>query len=300
MTYRRRRGLGGGGGSGGGRPTARRSAGDPERPPTREPLSRPRWLRWSAPLGVAALLFFGGYLAASAWLSPGGRAPDAGPLTEVPELVGLSDADARARASDFGLEYRVRSAVAHPRAPEGAVLAQSPIPGQRVRPGAPVSVTLSQGPETHTLPDVSGLSERQATIVLERLGYEVAARRSTHPLEAGRAFGTEPSAGAELAVPADVILLVSDGPGLAEVPDLTGRHIDDALQLLEGADLTLGAISYDPLAADAPGRIVGQYPPGGYALRRGDPVEVRVSGDPDRVNRSRRTPERAPPGPQEG
>ncbi len=297
MTYRRRRGLGGGGG---GRPGAGRAAGDPERRPAREGRDGSRWWRWSVPLVVVALLFFGGYLAASAWLSPGGRAPDAGPLARVPELVGLSDAEARVRASEAGLEYRVRTAVAHPRAPEGAVLAQSPIPGQRVRPGAPVSVTLSRGPETHTLPDVAGLSERQATIVLERLGYRVATRRSTHSLEAGRAFGTDPAAGAELAVPDDVVLLVSDGPGLAEVPDLTGRHIDDALRLLEGADLTLGAISYDPLAADAPGRIVGQYPPGGYALRRGDPVEVRVSGDPDRVNRSRRMPERAPSGPREG
>lgn len=298
MTYRRRRGLGGGGG--GRPPSSRGSAGDPERSAARQERERNRWLRWSVPLGAAALLFFGGYLAASAWLSPGGRAPDAGPLTDVPELVGLSDAEARARAAEAGLEVRVRSGVAHPRAPEGAVLAQSPMPGQRVRPGAPVAVTLSRGPETHTLPDVSGLSERQATIVLDRLGFKVASRRSTHSLEAGRAFGTEPAAGAELAVPADVVLLVSDGPGLAQVPDLTGRHIDDALQLLEGADLALGAISYDPVAADAPGRIVGQYPPGGYALRRGDPVEVRVAGDPDRVNRSRRLPERPAPGPGEG
>ena len=297
MTYRRRRGLGGGGG---GHSPARRSAGDPARPTPSEARETPRWLRWSVPLGVVALLFFGGYLAASAWLSPGGGTPEAGPLAGVPELVGLSDAEARDRAAGAGLEYQVRSAVAHPRAPEGAVLAQSPIPGQRVRPGAPVAVTLSRGPEIHTLPDVSGLSERQATIVLERLGFRVASRRLTHPFEAGRAFGTEPAAGAELAVPAEVALLVSEGPGLAEVPDLTGRHIDDALQLLQAADLSLGAISYDPLATDAPGRIVGQYPPGGYALRRGDPVEVRVSGDPDRVNRSRRTPERGPPGSREG
>ena len=42
-----------------------------------------------------------------------------------------------------------------------------------------------------------------------------------------------------------------------------------------------------PLSFDAPGRIVGQYPPGGYGLREGDPVEVRVAGRPEEVNRSR-------------
>lgn len=299
MTYRRRRGLGGI--AGGGRPwgDAARSGTETRAAERATGTSRP-WTRWAVPLGIAAFFFFGGYLIAGAWLSPGGGAADAGPLVEVPELVGLSDAEARSRATEAGLEYRVRSGIAHPRAPEGAVLAQSPIPGQLARPGAPVAVTLSRGPETRALPDVSGLSERQATIVLERLGFRVSVRRTPHAGEAGRAWGTEPSAGEDLAVPTDVVLLVSEGPGLAEVPDLTGRHIDDALQLLAGAGLALGAISYDPLAADAPGRIVGQYPPGGYALHRGDPVEVRVSGDADRVNRSRGAPDSPAPAPQEG
>jgi len=80
---------------------------------------------------------------------------------------------------------------------------------------------------------------------------------------------------------------VSRGSPLTTVPDLSGRHIDDALALLAESKLSLGAISYDPLSFDAPGRIVGQYPPGGYGLRQGDPVEVRVAGRPEEVNRSR-------------
>ena len=191
------------------------------------------------------------------------------------------------RLAEVGLEHDVRSAVSHPDAPEGAVLAQSPIPGQQVRPGAPVEVTLSRGPEVHSIPDVSGLSARQASIVLDRLGFRVTSREANHSIEAGRAFGTEPGPGTELTVPADVTLLVSKGSPLTTVPDLSGRHIDDALELLSESGLGLGAISYDPLSLDAPGRIVGQYPPGGYGLRRGDPVEVRVAGRPEEVNRSR-------------
>ncbi len=303
MTYRRRRGLGGGSGgrkrdgsatdTGPGRGSERDAAtGRAGRVPTSS-AGRRGGVDWKRSLVAAAVVgacFLGGYLVAGAWLGGDGATVAAGPLVDVPELVGLSEEEARGRTLEAGLEFEVRSGIAHPRAPEGAVLAQSPIPGQRVRPGAPVEVTLSRGPEQYTLPDVSGLSERQATIVLERLGFRVAARHETHSTPAGRAFGTEPVAGAQLAVPADVSLLISDGPGLAEVPDLTGRHIDDALRLLGEAELSLGALSYDPRSLDAPGRIVGQYPPGGYSLRRGDPVEVRVAGDPDQVNRSRSRP----------
>jgi serine/threonine-protein kinase len=248
-----------------------------------------------------AALFGLGYLGANLWLPSADRPVDSGPLVVVPELVGLDDDEARGRLEGLGLGYGIRSTVTHASAPEGAVLAQSPIPGQQVRPGAPVEVTLSRGAERHSIPDVAGLSERQAQILLERLGFRVAAQRATHSSEAGRAIRTEPAAGTELTVPTDVTLLVSEGSPLTSVPDLSGRHIDDALSLLAESGLELGAISYDPLALDAPGRIVGQYPPGGYALRRGDPVEIRVAGQPRAVERSRtnRSPDPERDGPEE-
>lgn len=298
MTYRRRRGLGSG------RPPRRgpidngdlghSSSGDADsaeqgrtRGAAAETAGSRRRRLWPIVVLTAGGLFALGYFAAVQWLSPGTAPSASGDLVTVPELVGLSDPEARGRLAELGLEFGVRSTVSHPDAPEGAVLAQSPIPGQRVRPGAPVEVTLSRGPEVHSIPDVSGLSARQATIVLERLGFRVTTSEANHSLEAGRAFATEPGPGTELTVPSDVTLLVSKGSPITTVPDLFGRHIDDALELLSRSGLSLGAISYDPLASDAPGRIVGQYPPGGYGLREGDPVEVRVAGRPEEVNRSR-------------
>lgn len=300
MTYRRRRGLGGG-------RSPRRGPidnGGIDRPPSGDPeaaeSSRSRGAApasagsgkrrmWPIVVLAAGGLFAIGYFAAVQWISPGTAPAANGDLITVPELVGLSDQEARGRLGGMGLEFGVRSTVSHPDAPEGAVLAQSPIPGQRVRPGAPVEVTLSRGPEIHSIPDVSGLSARQASIVLERLGFRVTTSEANHSLEAGRAFATEPGPGTELKVPSDITLLVSKGSPITSVPDLFGRHIDDALALLSESGLSLGAISYDPLASDAPGRIVGQYPPGGYGLREGDPVEVRVAGRPEEVNRSRNT-----------
>jgi beta-lactam-binding protein with PASTA domain len=293
MTYRRRRGL---------RRSilpqgeARRGRGAAEKKPrgagsreARESEAPGNGRRWVGTGLLVAGLFGLGYLAATLWLPDVDRPEDLGPLVTVPELVGLADAEAKDRLQEIGLEYGIRSTVSNPRAPEGAVLAQSPIPGQQVRPGAPVEVTLSRGPERHSIPDVAGLSERQATILLERLGFRVTSQQAQHASEAGRAIRTEPAAGTELAVPTDVTLLISKGSPLTTVPDLSGRHIDDALELLSESGLELGAISYDPLALDAPGRIVGQYPPGGYALRRGDPVEIRVAGEPRSVERSRST-----------
>jgi beta-lactam-binding protein with PASTA domain len=71
--------------------------------------------------------------------------------------------------------------------------------------------------------------------------------------------------------------------------------VDDAQGALSGAGLELGAITYDPQALEAPGRIVGQYPPAGYSLREGGAVEVRVAGDVNRVDPTRRWFERQDP-----
>ncbi len=323
MSYKRRRGLGGGrGAKGGGRPgqvppdrppagtddeearlpegTAASAApphtqtlselfaADRHAEPTQAAPAPRRWGRLAISAAVVALFFGGGYLAAAQWVFPGSDTTEDTSVVQVPELVGLTEEEAVGRLERVGLEYTVRSGVTHHEAPEGAVLAQDPLPGQYARPGAPVYVSLSRGPEMHVLPDVSGLSDRQAAIVLERLGYQVSVERIVHTLEAGRAVETRPEAGTELAVPADIVLVVSGGRPVVQVPELVGRHVDDAEAALSEAGLELGAIIYDPQALDAPGRIVGQYPPAGYSLREGGGVEVRVAGDVDRVNPTRR------------
>lgn len=233
-------------------------------------------------LVVACLLV--GYAIATLWLSPASANADDGSIVQVPDVVGEPDAEARRLIEGIGLEYTVRRGLAHREAPEGTVLAQSPLAGQFARPGAPVDVTLSRGPEVHTLPDLAGLSERQAGIVLERLGYDVEIERREDPMAAGRAVETRPAAGTDLAVPSPIVLVVSEGAPIVVIPDMLGMHIDDALQILSQVRLELGSISFDSEAPEAPGRIVGQYPPVGYSLRAGDSVELRVAGDPDRVN----------------
>lgn len=290
MSYERRRGLGGRGrGSGGrdggdpvsggegGRAASDASTGNGPR----EATSRRRAII-SAAAVVGALVV--GYAIAALWLFPGSASAEDASVVRVPDVVGLTRGEARDRMVETGLEMEVAGGLHHRDAPEGSVLSQSPLPGQYARPGAPVEAVLSRGPEVHTLPDVTGLSERQAGIVLERLGYEVEVERREDPIAAGRAIETRPPAGTELAVPGSLVLVVSEGAPIVAVPDLHGMHIDDAVEILGKAGLELGSISFDPRSRQAPGRIVGQYPPVGYSLRAGDPVELRVAGDRGRLN----------------
>ncbi|MEE9208198.1 MAG: PASTA domain-containing protein [Gemmatimonadota bacterium] len=245
--------------------------------------------RWIS-LSVLVLALFGvGYLTAAEWLFPAATRGEEAPVVRVPDLVGLTAEQAEQLANRLHLEYVVRAGLAHPSAEEGSVLAQSPFPGQFTRPGAPVSVTLSRGPETHILPDVTGLAIRPGTITLERLGFRVRTEQVRDVAPGGRIVGMRPQPGEQLAVPAEVTILVSSGPPAMLVPDLLGRHVNDAADILRRAGLGLGRLISDPNALEAPGRITGQYPPSGYRLGRGKLVEVRVAGTRAEIERERET-----------
>ncbi len=293
MKYRRRRGLGrtgtDGSASSQATPMPEVGADDGSMKTIRAIGNREVPRRWISLSVVLVALFGVGYLAAAEWLFPAETRGEEAPVVQVPDLVGLTAVQAEKLATRFELGYVVRAGLTHPSAEEGSVLAQNPFPGQFTRPGAPVSVTLSRGPETHVLPDVTGLASRPGTITLERLGFRVRTEEVRDVAPGGRIVGMRPEPGEQLAVPAEVTILVSSGPPAMLVPDLVGRHVNDAAALLRRAGLGLGKMISDPNALEAPGRITGQYPPSGYRLGRGKLVEVRVAGTRDEIERERET-----------
>lgn len=314
MRFRRRRGLGGRRSRDGGEDGDPGPGGDDGREAAAGPgpaggdggdgsgsalslLTRTPPGRWGAGIAALVLLFGAGYLISAEWLFPAsGPEAAADEVVEVPDMVGLDEADARAALADAGLDLRVRAEMPHPEAPEGAIVAQSPLPGQYARPGAPVEVTLSEGPRRRTVPDLRGLSGRQARIVLERLGFSASVDTASSDVERGRVVGTRPEAGSDRALPSEVTVVVSRGPEVSDVPELVGVHVDDVEERLRERGFRLGEVTYDPEAFSAPGRVIGQTPAPGYALREGGRVSVRVAGSPpDPTAGGRQPADSAPP-----
>ena len=230
--------------------------------------------------GVVALA--AGYLIAATvvFSSPDGT-PEA--LIAVPDLIGESAERASAGTEAAGLSFRVTGEINHPDAPVGNVIAQLPLPGQFAVPETEIQATLSLGPERVSVPDVTGLSESQAALVLGRLGFSTATRTIASHNRKGQVIRTEPEAGEMLPLPSEVQLIVSEGRDVVAVPDLEGRHLDDVEVLLSRLGLLIGTVTFEPAALGAPGRVIGQSPPPGFGLREGGEVSVRVAGSPSEV-----------------
>ena len=128
------------------------------------------------------------------------------------------------------------------------------------------------------VPDVVGLSQKQATIKLEDSGYELGevSKVELPDTSPGKVAEQAPPAGAVFGRGKSVDLIVALGADLTKVPDVIGNDTPAAQLLITGQDLVMeitGAYS-DTIVA---GAIISQSPPPGAEVPVGSAVVVVVS-----------------------
>jgi serine/threonine-protein kinase len=147
---------------------------------------------------------------------------------EIPNLVGLTKAQAAAALTELGLTGTFQEEASEDQA-EGLVTRTEPPIGDSVDEGATISVFLSSGPGELAIPDVSGLPQLDAIKVLTDAGLVVSeiTPDDTHPeIPAESATGTDPAAGTMVATGDSVVLLMATGE--VDLPDVTGSSEDEA------------------------------------------------------------------------
>lgn len=237
---------------------------------SREVLDRP----WVRVVAVVIGAFIVGYLLTAVLFFPASGSD----IVAVPDLRGLAEEDARQELERHELEIDTGSALVHPEVPAGAVLTQSPLPGQEVAPGSVVRVNLSAGHERRAIPDVRMLTARQARQFLTRSGFRVVTDTIAHSQREGSVVEVRPDVGTLVELPAEIRLVISSGPPKVAVPDLVDLPLPEAGEALEALGLSLGSIGYDPFSWEPLGGIVSQQPAAGDSIVAGSAVDVTVSG----------------------
>ena len=192
----------------------------------------------------------------------------------VPTVLDEDRARAEAILEDAGFEVAVRSVSRD--APVGKVLEQDPSAGERVDEGSTVTITVSLGPATLVVPDVTEEPEERARSRLKEAGFTVTVnRRPSNTVRAGLAIDTEPPAGTEVTRGRTITLLISSGPKLVEIPAVIGQQQDLAESQLRGLGLIPDVEQRD---SDAPeGEVIAQDPVAGTAVKSHTAVTIVVS-----------------------
>ena len=226
-------------------------------------------------LVVIALLLIGG----SVWaLSRSAATPEA---VSVPNVVGLSQADAKSQIEAVGLEWELNpEKVASDTVDKDAVASTDPAGGTQAEKGSTVRVTISSGPDSVTLPDnLVGMSPDEARQAVEALGlkWEVnSSKVASDTVAEGKVAQTNPSPGSKVKAGQTITAYLSSGSDQVEVPDLVGMSQDQARSALKAVGLELGNVTTVDSDKDKD-RIVSQDPETGSKVKKGTTIAVSIS-----------------------
>ncbi len=224
---------------------------------------------------------------------PLGAGVDMGPyelvpagFVAVPELSGLTRAEAEAALVAAGLSVGAVTEEYSSDVPEGQVIRQTPLAGIYLASGSAVAFFVSLGPVPVTVPvpNVRGLTVPEAEAALAEAGLTAGAVTEEYSatVPAGRIIRQTPAAGTEVAPGSAVALVVSLGiaPVTVPVPNVTGLTVPEAEAALAAAGLVVGGASEEYSATVPAGRIFRQDPAAGIQVAPGAAVAFVVSLGP--------------------
>jgi len=212
----------------------------------------------------------------------------------VPNLVGKDVVSALELLTDLQLNTKVNGSEYNQRFPKNHVTFQEPEAGSEIKKDRDVRIILSKGAKNILMPNILTLSDQQARMIIEENGLTRGQLSHTYSnsVEKDHVIVQVPTAGTMITRGAKVDILVSLGPRPVKyvMPDLSGHSFEQAVLMIENANLTVGDIRSRFDKHKTRNSILLQDPPAGYSVNINNPVDLvinRASGkaDVDRLHR---------------
>lgn len=178
--------------------------------------------------------------AQSAQRSPVDLTVGSGPaFVNVPALSGMNIADATTLLKSQGLVLGKQTNKPTTDTNQvGKILDSTPGPGQRVKGGSAVDVTVGVQQTTVALPDVTGQDEDTARQTLQGKGFQVTSKDVDGSAAKGTVVSTDPAPNAQVQPGSTITLQVSKGNKDSQVPNVVGQSVSAAQQTLNAAGYT--------------------------------------------------------------
>lgn len=201
-------------------------------------------------------------------------------LVTVPNIIGLKEIHAKEKLENVDLEWEVVSEQYNEDKKPGYILKQDPKPGDEVKSGRPVYLTVSKGREAVEVPNIRGLSIRNVEIKLMNYGLKIGRIDSAFSDEFGRnvVFKQYPNPGEQCSESGKVNITISLGSSSkVMVPKVVGFALDGIYQFIEENGLKLGNVIYEKSETYQSNVIIYQYPAAGDSVQRGASINITVA-----------------------
>ena len=198
-------------------------------------------------------------------------------VINVPDLTGSSQTEALNDLQNLGFKVGIENS-AHPEVPEGSVIRTQPPANTSTNPDTLVTIIVSVGPEAYPIPYVVDLETERAVYVIEESGFTVGQKIEVNDdnVPIGYIISQNPIAGKKMGPGSTVDLVVSSGPSLIVLSDLSKKSVEDATQILNTLGLEFETI--EEFSEDIEeGLVSGTIPEAGEVITPDDIVTVIVS-----------------------
>ena len=155
-------------------------------------------------------------------------------LVEIPDLTGSEQAQALNDLQELGFIVGIENS-ADSSVPAGFVISTQPTANTITNPDTLVTIIISVGPKAFPIPYVVDLEIARGVYVIQESGFVVGQQLEINDDNIPRGFiiSQNPVAGTKMGPDSTVDLVISAGPSLIEISDLSRKSLVDAIQILE-------------------------------------------------------------------
>ncbi|NQG97363.1 Stk1 family PASTA domain-containing Ser/Thr kinase [Streptococcus suis] len=196
---------------------------------------------------------------------------------QVPDVTGQTLEAAKEKIETAGLLVGNVTSEASTEIPEGSVIRTNPAANSSKREGSTVDIVVAVE-EAINIPDLVGKDAETAQAELENLGFEVVIKEDySDTVSAGKVIKTSPNANTSHQKGTTVTVTVSKGVEPVEVPDVTGKSLSEATQMLKSAGLIVGTTTEEFSTQVESGYVISSDPVATTTLEKGAAVNLVVS-----------------------
>ncbi|MEA4924368.1 MAG: protein kinase [Syntrophomonadaceae bacterium] len=210
----------------------------------------------------------------------------------VPDIVGMNMAQAEAELDKLCLVMNVIAKQNDPNVEKDLIISQDPGKDRKVKAGRQIDVVVSAGSEQVKVPNIVGVTVKEATTRLANKGLNLGTPQEVYDekYEAGIIISQDPLADTNVDAGTNVAVVVSKGksPNKISMPDLKGLSLTDATKKLQDNKLVLGQVSRQTSNNYFKDQVSNQDTAPGVLVDEGTTVNITLSNGPGPTTKTKR------------
>jgi len=200
---------------------------------------------------------------------------------ELPDVIEMPVSEARSLLEQKGFQVVVKDSMYDANHSISTVIEQNPYPYATVKEGRRVYLTVSIGEKPIIMPNLFGVSPREAELILDTYNLVLGSKNYVYSdlYYEGTVMGQSYPSGQEIKSGSKIDIIISLGQLTKDliVPDLVGKSLHEARERLKAVNLPIAEIIWEERENILPETVISQSMAAGQSFESHESITLVVS-----------------------